>query len=39
LSNCGDVSLYSFSYVLQNGTAEGEEVDLIISFPPDFKLL
>jgi hypothetical protein len=32
LNNCGDVSLCSCSYTLENGTAGGDE-DLIIDFP------
>ena len=32
LSNCGDVSLYSCSFTLENGTAGGDD-NLTIDFP------
>jgi hypothetical protein len=38
LNNCGDVSLYSCSYTLENGTAEGDE-DLIIRFQDNITVM
>jgi hypothetical protein len=38
LNNCGDVSLYSYSYILEDGAAEGDE-ELIIQFPQNITVL